>query len=209
MNVSFEIENVGVMDGDEVVQLYASAPASLPLTKPKKQLIAFKRMFVPRGERVTVELSFSINDLSFWNPNKEDFDLFSGCYTLMAGASSADIRRTADIQVNASDYDGLDVSREVPVTAAVDMVGAEYDADCELREYALINDWQSSITFECCRMRSYHAVEVTASNPGAPVKMVFTTDSGMTAAEIEIPSTASLTDFITVKGTAEPIDGAD
>ena len=29
----------------------------------------------------------------------------------------------------------------------------------------------------------------------------------MTAAEIEIPSTASLTDFITVKGTAEPIDG--
>lgn len=207
VNVSFEIENVGVMDGDEVVQLYASAPASLPLTKPKKQLIAFKRMFVPRGERVTVELSFSINDLSFWNPNKEDFDLFSGCYTLMAGASSADIRRTADIQVNASDYDGLDVSREVPVTAAVDMVGAEYDADCELREYALINDWQSSITFECCRMRSYHAVEVTASNPGAPVKMVFTTDSGMTAAEIEIPSTASLTDFITVKGTAEPIDG--
>lgn len=206
VNVSFELENVGVMDGEEVVQLYASAPASIPLTKPKKQLVAFRRVFVPRGEKVTVELNFRTDDLSFWNTNKDSFDLFSGCYTLMAGASSADIRRTADIQINASDYDGLDVSRIVPVTAAVDMAGAKYDADDELREYALLDDWQSSVTFEYCRLKSYHNIEVTASNPGAPVRLIFTTSDGRTAGEIEIPSTASLTNFITVKGTAEPID---
>ncbi len=207
VNVSFELENVGAMDGEEVVQLYAAAPASLPLVKPKKQLVAFSRVFVERGKKAVVELSFKVDDLTFWNINKDGFDLFSGCYTLMAGASSADIRRTADIQVNASDYDGIDVTREVTATAAIDTVCAEYDADDELREFILMSDWQSIVTFDRCRMKSYHNIEVTASNPGTPVKLVFTTDDGRTAAEIEIPSTASLTEFVTVKGPAEPIDG--
>lgn len=207
VNVSFEVENVGGMDGDEVVQLYAAAPGSIPLTKPKKQLVAFSRVFISRGESVTVELSFNADDLSFWNMNKDSFDLLSGCYTLMAGASSADIRRTADIQINASDYDGLDVSREVPATAAVDMTGAEFSADKQLREYVLINDWQSSVIFEFCRLKSYHNIEVTASNPGGVVKLTFVTSDNRTAAEIEIPSTASLTEFVTVTAPVEPIDG--
>lgn len=207
VSVSFELENVGAMDGEEVVQLYASAPASLPLTKPKKQLVAFSRVFVPRGERVTVELSFRADDLSFWNMNKDSFDLFSGCYTLMAGASSADIRRTADIQINGSEYDGLDVSGTVPATAAFDLVGAEFDADRELREYLLINDWQSIVTFEFCRLKGYHNIEVTASNPGSAVKLNFVTDDGRNVAEVEIPPTASLTEFVTVSAPAEPVDG--
>lgn len=207
VNVSFELENVGAMDGEEVVQLYASAPASLPFTKPKKQLVAFSRVFVPRGERVTVELSFRVDDLSFWNMNKDSFDLFSGCYTLMAGASSADIRRTADIQINGSEYEGLDVSGTVPATAAFDFVGAEFDADRELREYLLINDWQSIVTFESCRLKGYHNIEVTASNPGSAVKLNFVTDDGRNVAEVEIPPTASLTEFVTVSAPAEPVDG--
>lgn len=207
VSVSFELENVGAMDGEEVVQLYASAPASLPLTKPKKQLVAFSRVFVPRGERVTVELSFRADDLLFWNMNKDSFDLFSGCYTLMAGASSADIRRTADIQINGSEYEGLDVSGTVPATAAFDLVGAEFDADRELREYLLINDWQSIVTFEFCRLKGYHNIEVTASNPGSAVKLNFVTDDGRNVAEVEIPPTASLTEFVTVSAPAEPVDG--
>ncbi len=207
VSVTFELENVGAMDGEEAVQLYAAAPPSLPLTAPKKQLVAFKRVFVPKGEKISVELSFNVDDLSFWNLNKDSFDLFSGCYTLMAGASSADIRRYADIHVNASEYDGLDVSHEIAATAAVDMSDAEFDADRELHEYVLINDWQSSVTFEYCRMKGYHGIELTASNPGAPVKVSFVTEDGQTAAEAEVPSTASLTDFVTVTGTAEPIDG--
>lgn len=207
VSVSFELENVGAMDGEEVVQLYVSAPASLPLTKPKKQLVAFSRVFVPRGERVTVELSFRADDLSFWNMNKDSFDLFSGCYTLMAGASSADIRRTADIQINGSEYEGLDVSGMVPATAAFDLVGAEFDADRELREYLLINDWQSIVTFEFCRLKGYHNIEVTASNPGSAVKLNFVTDDGRNVAEVEIPPTASLTEFVTVSASAEPVDG--
>ena len=154
-----------------------------------------------------MELSFRADDLSFWNMNKDSFDLFSGCYTLMAGASSADIRRTADIQINGSEYEGLDVSETVPATAAFDLVGAEFDADRELREYLLINDWQSIVTFEFCRLKGYHNIEVTASNPGSAVKLNFVTDDGRNVAEVEIPPTASLTEFVTVSVPAEPVDG--
>ena len=87
------------------------------------------------------------------------------------------------------------------------MTGAEFSADRQLREYVLINDWQSSVIFEFCRLKSYHNIEVTASNPGGVVKLTFVTSDNRTAAEIEIPSTASLTEFVTVTAPAEPIDG--
>lgn len=207
VTVTLDIENVGMMDGDEVVQLYA-APNGLPLTAPKKQLRAFKRVFVPRGETVTVELSFPVDELSYWNINKNAFDLISGAYTLMIGASSADIRRTCDIQVNASDYQGVEVSGEIPAVSALNYVDVEFEADSDLSEYALINDWQSSISFEYCRLRSYHMVSVTASNPGAEVKLsILAVESGRTVAEVVIPPTGSLTKFTTVNASAEPLDG--
>ena len=81
VTVTLDIENVGIMDGDEVVQLYA-APSGIPMTVPKKQLRAFTRIHVPRGEKVTAKLSFPVSDLSYWNINKNDFDLFSGNYKM-------------------------------------------------------------------------------------------------------------------------------
>lgn len=207
VKVTLDIENVGMMDGDEVVQLYA-APNGVPMTVPKKQLRAFRRVFVPRGETVTVELTFPVDDLSYWNVNKNDFDLISGSYTLMIGASSADIRRTCDIQVNASDYQGVEVCDEIPAVSALNYVDVKFDADAELNEYALINDWQSSISFEYCRLRSYHMVSVTASNPGPEVRLsIVAAESGQTVAEVVIPPTGSLTKFTAVNASAEPLDG--
>ena len=207
VTVTLDIENVGIMDGDEVVQLYA-APSGIPMTVPKKQLRAFTRIHVPRGEKVTAKLSFPVSDLSYWNINKNDFDLFSGNYTLMIGASSADIRRTCEIQVNASNYEGVEVSGEIPAVSALDYIDVKFDADRELNEYALINDWQSSISFEFCRMRSYHMVTVTASNPGPEVKLTITAaESKRVVAEVVIPPTGSMTKFTTVNAAAEPVDG--
>ena len=133
-----------------------------------------------------------MDDLSYWNVNKNDFDLISGSYTLMIGASSADIRRTCDIQVNASDYQGVEVCDEIPAVSALNYVDVKFDADAELNEYALINDWQSSISFEYCRLRSYHMVSVTASNPGPEVRLsIVAAESGRTVAEVVIPPTGS------------------
>ena len=134
VTVTLDIENVGIMDGDEVVQLYA-APSGITMTVPKKQLRAFTRIHVPRGKTVTAKLSFPVSDLSYWNINKNDFDLFSGNYTLMIGASSADIRRTCEIQVNASNYEGVEVSGEIPAVSALDYIDVKFDADRELNVF--------------------------------------------------------------------------
>lgn len=207
VTVTLDIENVGMMDGAEVVQLYAVPPV-MPLTMPKKQLKAFTRAFVRRGERATVKLSFNTNDLSFWNVNKDDFELYSGKYTLMIGSSSADIRKSVEIQINAGSYEGLELSQHVPAVTALDYIGVTYCADKQQQEYALIEDWQSRISYEYCRMRSYHTVEVVVSNPGAPTKLTFTTsENGNVVAEVSVPATGSMTEFVTVTAPAEPIDG--
>ena len=126
----------------------------------------------------------------------------------MIGSSSADIRKSVEIQINAGSYEGLELSRHVPAVTALDYIGVTYCADKQQQEYALIEDWQSRISYEYCRMRSYHTVEVVVSNPGAPTKLTFTTsENGNVVAEVSVPATGSMTEFVTVTAPAEPIDG--
>jgi len=70
ISVSVDIQNTGNYDGDEVVQLYLqqkSATVKLPI----KQLKAFQRINLKKGEKQIVHFSLSRKDLSFWNENNE------------------------------------------------------------------------------------------------------------------------------------------
>ncbi len=195
IEISFDLENVGMCGGDEVVQLYVTYP-KLPMKMPIKQLKAFKRVHVARGDTVRVTLSLNTSELACWDPNKRDFSIFSGDYELLIGSSSADIRKVKDINISGVQYEGIELCNTIPAVDCADYMGVEYLADDDLEEYALINDWQSFLRFESCIIKSYHAVEVTASNPGAPAKLTFIyEDTGAVIAECEIPATGSLTNF--------------
>jgi len=207
ISISFEIENIGGRDGEEVVQLYVSYP-KLPLTMPKKQLKAFSRVFVPRGEAVTVTMEINAADLAVWNPNTRDYSVFSGAYELQVGSSSADIRRTFEAHVSGVEYEGLILANTVKAIDCMDYLGVEYLADDQLEEYALLRDWQSYMSFEGCVIKPFHAVEIVASNPGAPAKLTFVyEETGAVVAECEIPSTGSLTAFKAVSASVRPISG--
>ncbi|MGN0686504.1 MAG: glycoside hydrolase family 3 C-terminal domain-containing protein [Oscillospiraceae bacterium] len=202
-----EVENVGGCDSEEVVQLYISEPKSVPY-RANKRLKAFARVFVPRGEAVKVKLEINIADLALWNPNTRDYDVFSGEYEIQVGSSSADIRRTTDICIVGSEYEGLDITQCIQAVDCCDYLGVEYLADSNLEQYALINDWQSFMRFDRCIFKSYHAVEVVVSNPGSPAKLTFISeDTNSVVAECEIPSTGSLTEFRKVSASTEPITG--
>lgn len=205
VSVSFELENVGGYSGDEVVQLYIGYP-KLPVTMPIKQLKAFKRVYVQRGDCVKVTLQFKVEELAVWNSNIRNYDVFTGDYEIMVGGSSADIRRTVDIHVIGTDYDGVEVNRVIPAVDSTEYLGVEYLADDDLEEYALIHDWQSVLSFEGCVLKAYHAIEVVASNPGAAAKLtVVLEETGAVVAEIEIPPTGSLTAFKTFSASTEQI----
>lgn len=207
VEVSFDLENTGHFDSDEVVQLYAAYPKmARPL--PIKQLKAFARVNVPKGKKKRVTLTFDVSDLALWNINTEKFEVFGGTYELQVGASSGDIRRTVDIKIDAPEYDGIDVTKAVPATAACDYLGVEFTADRALNVYALMDDWQSFLRYEGCRMQAKRKIEITASNPGVPVKVsVVCEQTGQEIASVTVPPTGSLSEFTTVIGEAVPMDG--
>lgn len=205
VSVSFDVENIGGCDSEEVVQLYISYP-KLPLPLPVKQLKAFSRVFVQRGDAVRVTLEFNVNDLAVWDSNLRDYNVLSGEYEIQVGASSADIRRSIDIHITASEYEGMDLTVPTPAVDCVDYIGVEYLADDSLEEYALINDWQSYMSFDGCIFKPFHAVEVTASNPGGPAKLTFVYEpTGAVVAECDIPPTGSLTEFKTFSASVKQL----
>ncbi|MCM1164877.1 MAG: glycoside hydrolase family 3 C-terminal domain-containing protein [Lachnospiraceae bacterium] len=205
--VVFELRNVGSIASDEVVQLYVSAPR-FSSAVPKKELKAFRRLHIPAGETAVVPLSFDIDELAMWDINKNDFTLFGGQYEIQVGASSADIMRTADITVNAEEYNGVDVTKAVPAASSWEYTGVEFLTDKALNEYALLKDWQSSICYENCRLNQERVIEITASNPATNATLrIFCVETGELAATVEIPTTGSMTSFVTVTADVAPLCG--
>lgn len=93
--VSATITNTGSLPGAEVVQLYVVPPAG-GLHRPARELKGFARVFLQPGENKTV--SFMLDDRSFavWDGG---WKLPGGVYTVELGASSADIRLSAQLTV--------------------------------------------------------------------------------------------------------------
>ncbi len=91
IEVTFELNNTGEYEADEVVQLYVSRIDS-KVEWPFKELKAFKRISLKPGESKTVTLSVPVENLKYWNEKKYDWVLEHGVIELLIGSSSADIR---------------------------------------------------------------------------------------------------------------------
>ena len=95
IEVSVPVTNTGSHDGDEVVQLYVAYPDS-KVEHPRKQLKAFERVHIRKGETKEVVLSIQRSDLTYWDTARHAFVPEKGCLHFMIGASSADIRTEID-----------------------------------------------------------------------------------------------------------------
>lgn len=91
LRVCFNLKNSGDMDGDEVVQLYVSARKHTD-KDPIKQLKAFQRISLRKGETKKVELTVPYTELQIWDEKQNRFILPDKEMTLEIGASSSDIR---------------------------------------------------------------------------------------------------------------------
>lgn len=89
--VSVEVKNTGTRGGDEVVQLYIHDLIA-SITRPVKELKAFKKIHLNPGETKTVVFKLSATDLSFY---KSDLSFGSepGQFEVFVGASSKDLKR--------------------------------------------------------------------------------------------------------------------
>ena len=89
--VRVPVTNTGKCDGEEVVQVYARFLGS-KVVRPKKLLCAFRRVMIPCGTTVEVEMDISHQRLSYWDESKHRFVAEPCDVDLMIGASSDDIR---------------------------------------------------------------------------------------------------------------------
>ncbi|HPR33029.1 MAG TPA: glycoside hydrolase family 3 C-terminal domain-containing protein, partial [Prolixibacteraceae bacterium] len=91
-----DVTNSGSVDGAEVVQVYVSdKEASLP--RPEKELKAFEKVFLKKGERKTVELELDPSSFSFYDPEVHDWVSEPGEFEILVGSSSTDIRQRAKV----------------------------------------------------------------------------------------------------------------
>lgn len=92
------VTNTGEMDGDEVVQLYVSNLDS-KVVQPIRQLKAFERISIPKGETRQVELVFSKDDLAWWNEKRQTYVVDRGSYKIQLGKSSSDLCEEQVIEI--------------------------------------------------------------------------------------------------------------
>ena len=98
VKVTFTLTNKGNMTADEVVQLYVARPEAT-VEWPAKELKAFDRVTLGAGETKTVTLEIPVNDLRYWNVDKNAWDLEHGKLVLLLGAASDDIRQQAEVTI--------------------------------------------------------------------------------------------------------------
>jgi beta-glucosidase len=97
-NITFNIQNAGNYDSDEVAQLYVSFPDS-KVDRPGIALKGFKREFVPQGDKITVSIPLKASDLQYWDTEQLKWVLETGKLKFFVGPSSADSRIEGEITV--------------------------------------------------------------------------------------------------------------
>jgi beta-glucosidase len=97
LTVAFDLRNVGECAGDEVVQLYLRDLVGT-VSRPVKELKGFARVTLDPGETKRITFELPVEALGFYD-REMAFVLEPGTHQVMVGASSADIRLTADIEI--------------------------------------------------------------------------------------------------------------
>jgi len=91
--VTLRVSNMGARAGAEVVQLYLGLPRpARGVPQPPKALKRFRRVQIPAGR--SRDLTFTLNqrDLSYWDVETDRWRVAPGCYRILVGSSSRDIR---------------------------------------------------------------------------------------------------------------------
>jgi beta-glucosidase len=98
IRVRFKLKNTGHTDADEIVQLYVSR-VEATVEWPLKELKAFRRVSLKAGESKSVELSFPVSRLRYWDEATYGWVLENGKIDILVGSSSRDIRLTKQVNI--------------------------------------------------------------------------------------------------------------
>lgn len=100
LTVSLRVKNTGARAGSEIVQLYVADKEST-VFRPEKELKGFEKVDLEPGEEKTVTFKLDKRAFAFYNTLTGGWCVENGLFDILAGASSADIRLSAEVEVAA------------------------------------------------------------------------------------------------------------
>jgi hypothetical protein len=86
-SISVDVKNTGSRAGEEVVQLYMTAPRE-KVWMPKKELRGFRRISLAAGETKTVTFHLCADDFYYWSQTSRKYDVQTGNYIFRVGGAS-------------------------------------------------------------------------------------------------------------------------
>jgi beta-glucosidase len=91
------IKNTGKVAGAEIAQLYVQPPAA-NVPRPVRELKGFTRLELQPGESKTATITFSRDDLAYWDPTAKKWTVTPGGYVVAVGGSSRQLPLHADLK---------------------------------------------------------------------------------------------------------------
>ncbi|MGZ0750023.1 beta-glucosidase [Kluyvera sichuanensis] len=99
LTVSFDLSNIGAVEGKEIVQLYVSAPEG-ELIREVRALKGFDKIALAAGETQRVSLQLPISELACYHPGLADWVITPGNWQVHIGGSSRDLPLNATFTVD-------------------------------------------------------------------------------------------------------------
>ena len=96
ISVSVNVKNIGVVNGDEVVQVYVAGKND-KADRPVKLLKGYKRVSVAAGQTVSADITLDIEDIKFFNSDKKMWELDAG-YDVFVGNSSRNVKKVGELK---------------------------------------------------------------------------------------------------------------
>jgi beta-glucosidase len=107
--VSLRVKNTGKRAGQEIVQLYVR-DREASIFRPAKELKGFEKVALEPGEEKQVRFELDHRAFAFYHTGVKDWQVEAGAFEILVGASSADIRLRAEVQVEAGPLAPLPLS---------------------------------------------------------------------------------------------------
>ena len=91
IKICVPVTNCGKRDGDEIVQVYIKKQSDTE--GPIKALRAFKRVHIPAGQTIQVELELTPKQLEWWDAETNTMRTQAGKFDIMIGGNSVDLQK--------------------------------------------------------------------------------------------------------------------
>jgi len=96
-----KVKNTGAIAGQEIIQLYLRDVES-SVYRPEKELKGFAKVSLEPGEEKTVTIELNERSFAFYNPDSHAWQVESGKFEILVGASSRDIRLLGTVTVTSA-----------------------------------------------------------------------------------------------------------